>query len=144
MKQHALIAALMLTAATTVVHAHCQIPCGIYGDEARFVTMLEHTQTITKSMTEIKRLSGDAGADANQLARWVANKEAHAQDIQDIISEYFLAQRIKDSQADYTERLKISHKIIVLAMKAKQSTDLAYADGLKKAIQDFQALYFAK
>ena len=144
MKTQLILAALLLTLSTGLVHAHCQIPCGIYGDEARFTTMLEHTQTITKSMSEIKRLSADSGANANQLARWVQNKEAHAQMIQDIVAEYFLAQRIKDSQADYTERLKISHKIIVLAMKAKQSTDLTCAEGLKKAISDFQAIYFAK
>jgi len=143
MKVQLILAALLLALSTTFVHAHCQIPCGIYGDEARFDTMLEHTQTITKSMTEIKKLAGDS-ASANQLARWVQNKEAHAQMIKDIVAEYFLAQRIKDSQADYTERLKLSHKIIVLAMKTKQSTDLAYATGLADAIKAFQAVYFAK
>ena len=142
MKIQLALAALLLTLSTTLVHAHCQIPCGIYGDEARFTEMLEHTQTITKSMTEIERLSD--GADANQLARWVQNKESHAQMIQDIVAEYFLAQRIKDSQDTYTERLKLSHKIIVLAMKTKQSTDLANATGLADAIKAFQAVYFAK
>jgi len=143
MKVRLALTTLLLALATTFAHAHCQIPCGIYGDEARFDTMLEHTHTITKSMTEIKKLSGDS-ASANQLARWVQNKEAHAQMIQDIVAEYFLAQRVKDSQADYTERLKLSHKIIVLAMKTKQSTDLAYANGLADAIKAFQAVYFAK
>ncbi len=144
MKRLLTLSALVLGLVTVHAQAHCQIPCGIYGDQARFDTMLEHTQTIAKSITEIKKLSGDAAGDANQLGRWIQNKEAHAQMIQDIIGEYFLAQRIKDSQDDYVERLKISHKIIVLAMKTKQSTDLAYAEGLKKAIQDFQTLYFAK
>ena len=139
-------AIIIILAAVTVgqVFGHCQIPCGIYGDEARFVTMLEHTKTISKSLSEIVKLSETPGANANQLIRWVTNKEKHAQDIQDIIGDYFFAQRIKSSQADYARRLKLAHSIIVHAMKTKQSTDTASADLLAGAIEEFRVVYFGE
>jgi nickel superoxide dismutase len=143
MKQTALLTASILALTIGLAHAHCQIPCGIYGDAARFDTMLEHATTITKSITEIKRLSGSSD-NANQTVRWVTNKETHAQMIQDIIGDYFLAQRIKETQSDYTERLTLSHKIIVMAMKTKQSSDLTQAEGLVKAIEAFKVQYFTE
>ena len=33
----------------STVYAHCQVPCGIYGDQLRFEQMLEDTKTITKA-----------------------------------------------------------------------------------------------
>ena len=33
--------------------AHCEIPCGIYGDEARFGAIQENITTIEKSMTQL-------------------------------------------------------------------------------------------
>jgi nickel superoxide dismutase len=144
MKRIALLTVALFTIGTTFAHAHCQVPCGIYGDAARFETMLEHTVTITKAMSEINRLDARAAKSTNQSVRWVNTKETHAQAIQDIIGDYFLAQRIKETQEDYTERLVLSHKVIVSAMKAKQTTDLANAKALKKAIQAFKTLYFPK
>jgi nickel superoxide dismutase len=35
--------------------AHCEIPCGIYDDEARIGMLLEHVATIEKSMNQILR-----------------------------------------------------------------------------------------
>ncbi len=144
MRRIALLTVALATIATTFAHAHCQVPCGIYGDAARFETMLEHAVTITKAMTEINRLEADSAKNTNQSVRWVNTKEIHAQAIQDIIGDYFLAQRIKETQADYTEHLVLSHKIIVLAMKTKQTTNLANAAALTKAIEAFKTLYFAK
>ena len=40
------------------LHAHCQIPCGIYDDHARVQSMLEDAATIEKSAKLIAELSG--------------------------------------------------------------------------------------
>ncbi len=42
---------------TSMVYSHCQIPCGIYGDPARFDMLAEHITTIEKSMKQITDLS---------------------------------------------------------------------------------------
>jgi len=123
-------------------HGHCQIPCGIYDDHARVAAMLEDVATVAKSTKLIAELAGKTEAQSqNQLARWVMNKEAHAQKIISTVSDYFLTQRVKPSQEDYTERLVRHHAVIVAAMKAKQSADGKYADGLRERVEALSAYY---
>ena len=45
---------LVLVAGAPVAQSHCQIPCGIYGDDARFEELAEHIRTIEKSMAQIQ------------------------------------------------------------------------------------------
>lgn len=124
------------------VQAHCQIPCGIYDDHARVLSMLEDAATVEKSAKLIAELAGKSDAQSqNQLVRWVMNKEKHAQNIIDTISDYFLTQRVKYSQKDYTERLVKHHTVIVAAMKAKQNADKKYAQELQKSIEALAPYY---
>ncbi len=44
-------------------YSHCQVPCGIYDDEARFGAIREHVATIEKSMNSINELSDHRNAD---------------------------------------------------------------------------------
>ena len=129
--------------------AHCEIPCGIYGDSLRIQEIEEHITTIEKSMNQIKELSAESDKNYNQLIRWVTNKDEHAKKIQDIVAQYFLHQRIKpvdksDSEAyeKYITRLTLLHKLQVYAMKAKQTTDLEHVDSLRKTLQEFADSYF--
>ena len=122
--------------------AHCQIPCGIYDDHARVQSMLEDVATIEKSVKLITELSGKSDAQSqNQRIRWVMNKENHAQRIISTISDYFLTQRVKSKQKDYTERLVKHHAVIVAAMKAKQNADLKVTNSLKKSIEALAPYY---
>ena len=124
------------------VQAHCQIPCGIYDDHARVQSMLEDAATVEKSAKLIAELAGKSDAQSqNQLVRWVMNKEKHAQNIIDTISDYFLTQRVKSSQKDYVDRLAKHHAVIVAAMKAKQNADIKYASELQKSIQALAPYY---
>ena len=123
-------------------HAHCQVPCGIYDDHARVQSMLEDAATVTKAAKMINDLAGKNDAQSlNQITRWVMNKETHAQKIISTISDYFLTQRVKASQEDYTERLVKHHSVIVAAMQAKQNADGKFAMELTKAIEALAAYY---
>ena len=86
---------VLLSGATSAVLSHCEIPCGIYGDPARLDLMAEHITTIEKSMKQIQDLSAAGDKNYNQLVRWVGNKEQHADAFSDIITQYFMKQRIK-------------------------------------------------
>lgn len=130
------------------VSAHCQVPCGIYSDETVLTDLQTHQATIAKAMKQITELSKDPTKNANQLVRWINNKEKHADKIQTVMTQYFLAQRIKLAEAEtnkkaYLKKLTLSHQIIVLSMKCKQSTDPAVAEKLHQAIHDFTAAYKA-
>ena len=132
---------------TTDALAHCEIPCGIYGDDARFSMIYEDITTIEKSMAKIDELSGDLG-NINQLARWVSSKETHATRIQETVSQYFLTQRIKvpdmsDAEAvsSYQHKLALLHQMLVSAMKCKQTTDPANAARLHELTDEFKQAY---
>ena len=135
-----IIAPLALTLLASGAFAHCQIPCGIYGDAARFTEMREHVTTIEKSMNEINKL---APAASNQLVRWVNNKEHYADELTEIVTFYFLAQRVKgtESAEKYAAELKLLHQIIVTAMKTKQTTSLEHVETLRGLIDQFEAIY---
>jgi nickel superoxide dismutase len=122
--------------------SHCQIPCGIYDDNARVQSMLEDAATVEKSARLIAELAGKTDAQSqNQLIRWVMNKEQHAQKVISTICDYFLTQRVKPSQKDYAERLINHHSVIIAAMKAKQNADMKYAKALKESIAALLSYY---
>jgi nickel superoxide dismutase len=70
------------------------------------------------------------------------NKEHHANELQEIVTQYFMAQRIKIDTKDYAKKLTLLHKILVYAMKCKQTTDLSHIGTLNQLLVDFHELYF--
>ena len=112
-----LVGLLFLSFSITNVSAHCEIPCGIYDDQLRTQLIAEHATTIEKSMKQIIELSKAEPANYNQIVRWVSNKEKHATEIQHIVSQYFMTQRIKPDQKKYLEKLIVLHKMLITAMK---------------------------
>jgi nickel superoxide dismutase len=123
--------------------AHCEIPCGIYDDQLRVQLIAEHATTIEKSMKQIMELGKANPVNYNQLVRWVSNKEDHATEIQQIVSQYFMTQRIKPDQKMYSEKLVVLHKMLVAAMKCKQTTDLSHVNALRTHLKEFELLYFS-
>lgn len=129
------------------IFAHCQVPCGIYDDAARIVQIQEDFATIKKAMDKIISLSQEKDAlSLNQATRWIVTKETHAQNIQEIISSYFLTQRIKiktgagyDNYAALTTSL---HQILVSAMKCKQTVDFNHVQKGLDRLNGFIDLYF--
>eukprot|EP00049_Salpingoeca_infusionum_P010019 m.169980 g.169980 ORF g.169980 m.169980 type:complete len:166 (-) comp14514_c0_seq1:151-648(-) len=131
------------------LNAHCQVPCGIYDDDARIETLREDTMTIAKSVSQIARLSrqGDDPVNLNQAVRWINTKEKHASDIISLISEYFLTQKVKPLDAsdpkytEYLEVLAVHHKVMVAAMRTKQTVDPHRVGDLAHAVGDLSKVY---
>ena len=154
MKNFAIVSVVVLALIATAVpaSAHCQIPCGIYDDELRVQLIEEHIGTIEKSMNQIIAIPKTAPIDYNQLVRWVDNKETHAGEIQDIVTAYFMAQRIKpptdhgDEKLvnEYLHKLALLHAIQIHAMKAKQGTDLTEIETLRDLVVKFRTAYFGE
>jgi len=144
------IGVLLMSASFAVrAMAHCEIPCGIYDDEARISALRENTATVEKSMKVLNKLKDNEGL--HERVRWIINKETHANNIQDIVTQYFMTQRIKppapgdrDAAKKYARRLELLHLMLVHAMKSKQTTDLKHIETLRDLIRDFDAAYFGK
>ena len=137
----------------SLIFAHCQVPCGIYDDARIIIEIEEHIRTIDKAMNNIIELTSrnkNNAQEMNQLVRWINTKEEHAQKIQNILMEYFLAQRIKpkklneDGFTQYVNLTTICQNIIFTSMKIKQSVDLLHLEELKILIDDLVKLYFDK
>jgi nickel superoxide dismutase len=126
---------------TSPASSHCEIPCGIYDDQMRITLLKEHISTIEKSMDKIN--NPEDGIGSNQHVRWIMNKEDHANQFQEIVSQYFLTQRIKPDNKDYTRQLELLHQMLVYAMKCKQTTNLENTTQLKELVDSFEKLYFA-
>lgn len=141
-----LLAIVATTLLGSTAFAHCQVPCGIYGDQLRFEQLLEDGKTIAKAQGQINDLAATDinGQSANQLGRWIMTKDDHAAKIQATIADYFLAQRIKTDSPRYVEQLKAAHAVTVAAMKCKQSTDAATAETLQAAVFDLYRAYEGK
>ena len=124
--------------------AHCEIPCGIYDDEMRIEMLREHITTIEKSMNQVILLEKDANRKANQLTRWVMNKEQHADELQEIVSQYFMTQRLKPDAKDYASKLQFLHEMLLAGMKSKQTTDLGQVKRLRELVDLFEKAYFVE
>lgn len=102
-------------------------------------------------MQQIMQLSKESPQNMNQVVRWIVNKEKHAEEIQHIISQYFLTQRIKGAETEnkeasenYVKKLTLCHQILVYAMKTKQTANLDNVKMLRSTVGLFKTIYFAK
>jgi nickel superoxide dismutase len=145
------LSAVMLCLVAPAALGHCEIPCGIYDDPMRADLLEEHIQTIEKSMKEIERLSSEGATNANQLTRWIVNKEDHANKFQEIVTQYFMTQRITpvtpeegEAYKKYVHETTLLHQMLVSAMKCKQTTDHAHVEKLRELVAEFRKSYFGQ
>jgi nickel superoxide dismutase len=139
----------MLFVLSTKVYAHCQVPCGIYGDAVRVVQIEEDITTVRKAMNMINDLAGQSDAQSlNQLSRWVRTKEDHAQKVQEAVLNYFLAQRVKAKEKgskerqQYVDQTLTLHQLIVSMMKCKQTVEQRNCSNAFELLDKFTNLYF--
>jgi nickel superoxide dismutase len=110
----------------------------------------EHIDTVEKSMTMIRSLGAEAEVNYNQLIRWTSNKDEHAEEIQHIVSQYFMTQRIKPAAGPgaeydaYVAKLTLLHQLLIEAMKSKQTLEQEHIDSMRQIVDNFEKLYFEK
>jgi nickel superoxide dismutase len=142
---------LGFTLMSQFLFSHCQVPCGIYDDQVRIKMIAEHITTMEKAMNRVIALSKESKPNYNQIVRWVVNKEKHAEELSDIVTYYFMTQRLKPvpktdakEYANYQEKLELLHHLLFYTMKAKQSTDLTTIEKLRELLKKFEEAYFGK
>ena len=133
------IMSICVLSSIQISFGHCQIPCGIYDDLMRIQQMEEHVVTIEKSINKLADNPND-----NQKVRWVVNKEVHADELSDIVTYYFMAQRIKPGMPEYVNKLSLLHELLVTSMKVKQEADLAHVAKLNELIHAFKHAYLGE
>ena len=134
--QITLMITILAFTSTHYAKAHCQIPCGIYDDQLRIELMEEHAGTIKKSIQSM-----NSSTEPSQQVRWTINREEHADQLTEIVVDYFLTQRIKKSAPDYEKTVVQLHQIMQQIMRCKQKQEVEQADQLLEMIHDFEHLY---
>jgi len=124
---------------TTVVRAHCDVPCGIY-DPAEAVLA---AKTVARMVEIINGLEGNDTATRNKFIRCVTVKEQHAEkvkkEVQVIWSDYF--------KTEHLEVIPDLHNkvwnLLKIAGKNKQNVDAEAAAQLVAATQEFSDLFWS-
>ena len=136
-------------ATTTSASAHCQVPCGIYNDHGRIHMLKEDATTIGKAVANIEALGTATDPKSfNQRVRWVQTKEDHGSHIIEVVSEYFLTQKIKPAKPEnrkawmtYMNQLVTCHAVMRAAMNSKQTVSPAVVADLYASIAKLGEFY---
>lgn len=129
------------------VHAHCDIPCGIYDPHQAQIA----AQTVVRMHQLIGDLahpdpgSGKEGHDAfvNSLARYIAVKEEHAElckhEVRVIWGDYFKPEHLEK----YPDLHSTVWNIMKLGSKVRQTVDMKAAEDLLAEVQKFAEMFWA-
>ncbi len=126
---------------STVAHAHCDIPCGIYDPSAAVLAartvarMVELIGTLPEVATSV--------ADRNTFARCVAVKEQHAETVKHEVAviwgDYFKPEHL----ATFPDLHTKVWNLLKLAGKNKQGVDAQAAADLEAATKEFADMFWA-
>jgi nickel superoxide dismutase len=125
------------------VSAHCDIPCGIYDPIVAQIAAV----TVVRMMDLMADLDGktsDKNKDyVNSMSRYIEVKEEHAEkakhEIRVIWGDYIKAPHLEK----FPELHGITHKIMQLGSKVRQSTDHQAALDLVEEINKFAEIFWA-
>jgi nickel superoxide dismutase len=120
------------------VHAHCDIPCGIYDPHLAHIGAL----SVIRMNQLIGDLSGTELADRHKLIRYTAVKEEHAElvkrEVRIIWGDYFKPEHAEK----YPELHGLVWDIMKLGSTVRQNVDMAAAEQLLGKVQRFAEIFW--
>lgn len=124
---------------TTIAHAHCDIPCGIYDPHAALLA----AATVAKMVELINRLDIHDPGDHHHFVRCIAVKERYAEEVkhevQVIWSDYFKPEHLEQ----YPDLHAKVWNLLKLASKNKRTVDPEAAAQLQAAVKEFADIFWA-
>lgn len=121
--------------------SHCQMPCGIYHDEMVYDQIDQYVETMYKGMTIITEDRFNTSKDKNEFVRWVILKENSSNELANLLTTYFLQQKIKPDEEDTNKRLISAHKLLFLLMQIKQNTNRKFVDQFADEWDKFKLMF---
>ena len=140
---HQLVTALDKKMRFEQAQAHCDIPCGIYDPITAQIAAVTVVRMIDL-MTDLESKGGDKGKDyQNTMSRYITVKEEHAEkakaEIRIIWGDYIKPQHLEK----FPELHSLSHQVMMLGSKARQTTDRQAALDLVETINKFAEIFWA-
>jgi nickel superoxide dismutase len=126
-------------APSRTVHAHCDVPCGIYDPHGAEIA----AKTVSRMVVLINENQGDDVAQRNKLVRCVKVKEEHAElckrELQVLWSDYFKPEHL-EAYPDLHDRF---WKALKQAGTCKQTVDAAAAADLEAQVAAIADIFWA-
>ena len=140
---HQLLSALDKKLDFEHVSAHCDIPCGIYDPIVAQIAAVTVVRMIDL-MTDLDGKTADKTKDyINSMSRYIEVKEVHAEkakhEIRVIWGDYIKAPHLEK----FPELHAVTHKIMQLGSKVRQTTDRQAALDLVEEINKFAEIFWA-
>jgi len=127
--------------AFTSVSAHCDIPCKIYDPIAAQIAVLTIIRMVDL-ITELEEKDVSETTRLTELQRLVAQKEEHGikvkQEIATIWGDYIKAPQLEA----FPELHELSHSIMLLSSKAKQTVDKEASLTLLEKVNRFAEIFW--
>lgn len=123
------------------IEAHCQMPCGIYNDAMVFDKGDEYVLTMYKGISVLNNSPFSTVKEKNDFVRWVINKEKMSDALAEVITTYFLQQKIKPGDSDSPKRLESAHKLLFGLVAIKQNTTLDFVEEFSKEWEKFKLMF---
>lgn len=141
MKRIALFAASWMLLSQSNLSAHCQMPCGIYHDDMVYDQIDQYVETVYKGITVLNESKFTTPKERNEFVRWVNEKETSSNEAANLITVYFLQQKIKPGEDDTVKRITSAHKLLFLLVAIKQNTDLEYVKQFNEEWEKFKLMF---
>lgn len=135
------LAALTLMSGPITLNAHCQMPCGIYHDDMVYDFIDQYVETMIKAVTVMNQSKFDTVRDKNEFVRWVIEKEKESNEISNLITAFFLQQKIKPGEDDTVKRIQSAHKLLCLIVAIKQNADLKIIESFNDEWEKFKLMF---
>jgi nickel superoxide dismutase len=123
---------------STLVSAHCDVPCGIYDPSGAQVA----AKTVKAMYDKFLAVEGDDNKARNSKVRMILVKEEHAQKVKDELlilwTDYFKPNH-EEAHPGLGEKIKAACNT---ASKAKQDFDPAHADLLITQVDEIAAIFW--
>lgn len=126
---------------TSPLIAHCQLPCGIYHDDLRFAQLEENIQTLNRAIKGILDSGAHTPLAENQRVRWIILKEENADQFVQVLTTYFLQQRLKPDQEGFDQMLFLVYQMMQTSMLIKQQVNGDLVDRLQSLLSTFRQTY---
>ncbi len=123
------------------LQAHCQMPCGIYHDDMVYDFIDQYVETMIKAVTVMNQNKFETVRDKNEFVRWVIEKEKESTEISNLITSFFMQQKIKPGETDTAKRIEAAHKLLCLIVSIKQNADIKIIESFNDEWEKFKLMF---
>jgi nickel superoxide dismutase len=121
--------------------SHCQMPCGIYHDDMVYDQIDQYVETMAKGISVLTEDKFETTQQQNTFIRWVMLKEKASDEIAELITKFFLQQKIKPGEDETAKRVISAHKMLFYLVGVKQTVDLKVLNDFYEEWERFKLMF---